>query len=101
MVLTTTNDMVYQNFRNMIGDTNEEKYSPTRNPPEDHEREFLQEFGRHVHESRNVPTSSQQKSDNMARITGFGIGVGSLYLQEVLGYPFIVLRRQCQVGRVL
>lgn len=90
--------MVYKNFRNMIGETNEEKYPPTTNPRDEHEHDFLQEFGRHVHESRNVPTSSQQKSDNLARITGFGIGVGSLYLQEVLGYPFIVLRRQCQVN---
>eukprot|EP00493_Phyllostaurus_siculus_P001630 UN01638 len=90
--------MVYKNFRNMIGETNEEKYPPATNPRDVNEHTFLSEFGRHVHESHNVPVSSQQKSDNLARMAGFGIGVASLYLQEVLGYPFVVLRRQCQVN---
>jgi len=91
--------MVYNHFRNMIGETNEEKKSSAYTNSKDlHEQSFLSEFGKHVHESGNIPTSSQQKSDNLARIAGFGIGVGSLYLQEALGYPFLVLRRQCQVN---
>jgi len=102
--------MVFKHSRNMLGDTTavmEEKSSNNSSNNIAHnphsytnvkEQAFLNDFGKHVHQTGGVPTSSQQKTDNLARVAGFGIGVGSLYLQEALGYPFIVLRRQCQVN---
>ena len=37
-------------------------------------------------------------ADNLERVAGFSVGIASLYVQEALGYPFIVIRRQCQVN---
>ncbi len=76
-------DMVYKHFRNMIGDTtttNEQQMEggddergaggsnsrsrrlKSPSPLDVREKSFLTEFGKHVHKSGNVPTSSQQKS---------------------------------------
>lgn len=89
--------MVYQHFMNMIGDTNEEKEGIDAVHKDNSEETFLSELAKHVNK-RTLPSNPQHKSDNLARVAGFGIGIGSLYLQEALGYPLVVLRRQCQVN---
>lgn len=43
-------------------------------------------------------TPRQSESENFHRIAGFGIGLASLLMDNVLSYPFIVFRRQCQVN---
>jgi len=90
--------MVFQHFVNMIGETNEERAEIPPSEQDNAEETFLSELAKHVNRSGNLPNNPQQKSDNLGRVAGFGIGIGSLYLQEALGYPFIVFRRQCQVN---
>jgi len=38
------------------------------------------------------------EDENWARLAGFGLGIGSLYVQEALTYPICIIRRQCQVN---
>lgn len=46
--------------------------------------------------SKGSVNSAQE--ENWKRLVGFSLGLGSLYFQEVLSYPIIVVRRQCQVN---
>lgn len=39
-----------------------------------------------------------QSSEQLSRFAGFGIGLASLFTENVLAHPCIVLRRQCQVN---
>uniref|UniRef100_A0A2K6KZA6 Mitochondrial outer membrane protein SLC25A46 n=1 Tax=Rhinopithecus bieti TaxID=61621 RepID=A0A2K6KZA6_RHIBE len=39
-----------------------------------------------------------QSSEQLNRFAGFGIGLASLFTENVLAHPCIVLRRQCQVN---
>lgn len=39
-----------------------------------------------------------QNSEQLSRFAGFGIGLASLFTENVLAHPCIVLRRQCQVN---
>ncbi|XP_007945785.1 solute carrier family 25 member 46 [Orycteropus afer afer] len=39
-----------------------------------------------------------QNSEQLNRFAGFGIGLASLFTENVLAHPCIVLRRQCQVN---
>lgn len=41
---------------------------------------------------------SGQSSEQLSRFAGFGIGLASLFTENVLAHPCIVLRRQCQVN---
>ncbi|XP_071846080.1 mitochondrial outer membrane protein SLC25A46-like [Apostichopus japonicus] len=43
-------------------------------------------------------TPRQSETENFHRIAGFGIGMASLLMENVLSYPFIIFRRQCQVN---
>eukprot|EP00794_Sanderia_malayensis_P009564 gene9564-10552_t len=38
------------------------------------------------------------QEEHWNRLAGFAVGVGSLYLQEVVSYPIVIIRRQCQVN---
>nr|KAF6491004.1 solute carrier family 25 member 46 [Molossus molossus] len=38
------------------------------------------------------------KTEQLSRFAGFGIGLASLFTENVLAHPCIVLRRQCQVN---
>uniref|UniRef100_A0A8C3YBR1 Mitochondrial outer membrane protein SLC25A46 n=1 Tax=Catagonus wagneri TaxID=51154 RepID=A0A8C3YBR1_9CETA len=42
-----------------------------------------------------------QSSEQLNRFAGFGIGLASLFTENVLAHPCIVLRRQCQGPRAL
>ncbi|KAM5328448.1 mitochondrial outer membrane protein SLC25A46 isoform 1-T1 [Glossophaga mutica] len=44
------------------------------------------------------PFSSVNTYEQLSRFAGFGIGLASLFTENVLAHPCIVLRRQCQVN---
>uniref|UniRef100_A0A8C5KQN6 Mitochondrial outer membrane protein SLC25A46 n=1 Tax=Jaculus jaculus TaxID=51337 RepID=A0A8C5KQN6_JACJA len=43
-------------------------------------------------------SAQAQSSEQLNRFAGFGIGLASLFTENVLAHPCIVLRRQCQVN---
>ncbi|KAE8635644.1 hypothetical protein XENTR_v10002695 [Xenopus tropicalis] len=43
-------------------------------------------------------SSSSSSGEHLNRFAGFGIGLASLFTENVLAHPCIVLRRQCQVN---
>ncbi|XP_047139508.1 mitochondrial outer membrane protein SLC25A46 isoform X1 [Hydra vulgaris] len=91
--------MVFRHFFNMIGNTEDDEMSKKVVSNQDIQNEFLSELACKVNNYDNIDAiNPKEKSDNLARISGFALGVGSLYIQETLGYPFIVLRRQCQLN---
>jgi len=92
--------MVFYHFVGMIGES-EERHEPTHveNPVLSDDQVFLSNIAKHVDDKDLKRTHApQERSDNLGRISGFAVGVGSLYLQEALGYPLVVLRHQCQVN---
>ncbi|KAM7166366.1 mitochondrial outer membrane protein SLC25A46 [Macrochelys suwanniensis] len=44
------------------------------------------------------PAGAGSSSEQLNRFAGFGIGLASLFTENVLAHPCIVLRRQCQVN---
>uniref|UniRef100_A0A8C3HJQ3 Solute carrier family 25 member 46 n=1 Tax=Chrysemys picta bellii TaxID=8478 RepID=A0A8C3HJQ3_CHRPI len=47
------------------------------------------------------PAGAGTSSEQLNRFAGFGIGLASLFTENVLAHPCIVLRRQCQGPRAL
>ncbi|XP_028909604.1 solute carrier family 25 member 46 isoform X1 [Ornithorhynchus anatinus] len=45
-----------------------------------------------------TPQRRPRSTDQLNRFAGFGIGLASLFTENVLAHPCIVLRRQCQVN---
>ncbi|XP_059825496.1 mitochondrial outer membrane protein SLC25A46 isoform X2 [Hypanus sabinus] len=45
-----------------------------------------------------APENAAGSSDQLNRFAGFGIGLASLFTENVLAHPCIVFRRQCQVN---
>ncbi|XP_064412727.1 mitochondrial outer membrane protein SLC25A46 [Latimeria chalumnae] len=46
----------------------------------------------------NVAASASSSNEQLNRFAGFGVGLASLFTENVLAHPCIVLRRQCQVN---
>nr|XP_012999095.1 solute carrier family 25 member 46 [Cavia porcellus] len=46
----------------------------------------------------DIPGSRNLHWEQLSRFAGFGIGLASLFTENVLAHPCIVLRRQCQVN---
>jgi len=95
--------MVFHHFTSMVGvieeQTTRDKDVDGRHSHLKAEKKFLSNLDKHINKNMEEDTiNPTEKIENLNRITGFGIGVGSLYLQEALGYPFLVLQRQCQVN---
>ncbi|XP_040277546.1 solute carrier family 25 member 46 [Bufo bufo] len=44
------------------------------------------------------PSLGEESGEQLNRFAGFGIGLASLFTENVLAHPCIVLRRQCQVN---
>lgn len=98
--------MVFHQFKSMIGNVQDNNMAE-RAANLDGEREgdnakaekkFLSNLEKHMNRAQEELYHPAEKAANLHRVAGFGVGVGSLYLQEALGYPFIVLQRQCQVN---
>ncbi|XP_041041898.1 solute carrier family 25 member 46 [Carcharodon carcharias] len=45
-----------------------------------------------------APESAAGSTDQLNRFAGFGVGLASLFTENVLAHPCIVFRRQCQVN---
>ncbi|KAM4050888.1 mitochondrial outer membrane protein SLC25A46 isoform 2-T2 [Anomaloglossus baeobatrachus] len=48
--------------------------------------------------TRRPPAWARRAAAGLSRFAGFGIGLASLFTENVLAHPCIVLRRQCQVN---